>query len=76
MTRFSYGMPLCLFNLLHAQYFFTKKKFSADFFQIDIFKILVSNILDSDQARQNVGPDLGPNCLTKFISRRHQQAKA
>ena len=23
----------------------------------------VSNILDSDQARRFVGPDLGPNCL-------------
>ena len=25
--------------------------------------ISVSNRLDLDQARQNVGPDLGPNCL-------------
>ena len=25
--------------------------------------ITVSNILNPDQARQNVGPDLGPNCL-------------
>ena len=23
----------------------------------------MSNILDPDQDRQNVGPDLGPNCL-------------
>ena len=23
-----------------------------------------ANSLDPDQARQNVGPDLGPNCLT------------
>ena len=40
------------------------------FFKIDIFEkkyfkntIRVSNSLDPDQARQNVGPDLGPNCL-------------
>ena len=24
------------------------------------------NSLDPDQARQNVGPDLGPNCLQKL----------
>ena len=42
------------------------------FFKINIFKkkkknlsriSLVSNNLDPDQARQIVGPDLGPNCL-------------
>ena len=26
--------------------------------------ILLANSLDQDQARQNVGPDLDPNCLT------------
>ena len=26
--------------------------------------ITFANILDPDQARQNVGPDLDPNCLT------------
>ena len=26
----------------------------------------MSNSLDPDQARQNVGPDLGPNCLQKL----------
>ena len=31
---------------------------------LDFFKtIQVSNSLDPDQARQNVRPDLGPNCL-------------
>ena len=30
----------------------------------------VSNSLDPDQTRQNVGPDLGPNCL-QTIYRRH-----
>ena len=28
--------------------------------------IRVSNSLDPDQARQNVGPDLGPNCLQRL----------
>ena len=26
----------------------------------------MSNSLDPDQARQNVGPDLGPNCLQRL----------
>ena len=26
----------------------------------------VSNSLNPDQARQNVGPDLGPNCLQRL----------
>ena len=26
--------------------------------------ITIANSLDPDQARQNVGPDLDPNCLT------------
>ena len=26
----------------------------------------LSNSLDPDQARQNVGPDLGPNCLQRL----------
>ena len=28
--------------------------------------IRVSNSLDQDQAKQNVGPDLGPVCLRRF----------
>ena len=28
--------------------------------------IRVSNSLDPDQARQNVGPDLDPNCLQRL----------
>ena len=45
---------------------------SADLFQNKLFsKILthiirVSNSLDPDQDRQNVGPDLGPNCLKRL----------
>ena len=43
---------------------------SAVFFQNQHFRKIkdtrVSNILDPDQARQNVGPDLDPNCLQKL----------
>ena len=45
---------------------------SADFFQNHFFSknsfrntIRVSNSLDPDKARQNVGPDLVPNCLQR-----------
>ena len=47
---------------------------SADFFQNQLLKknLLgiqsVSNSLDPDQARHFVGPDLGSNCLQRFIS--------
>ena len=42
------------------------------FFKINAFEnvfkniIIVSNILDPDQARSFVRPDLGPNCLQKL----------
>ena len=42
------------------------------FFKINFFKnlfwntIRVSNNLDPDQDRKNVGPDLGPNCLQRL----------
>ena len=46
---------------------------SADFFSKSTFlktslrnTIRVSNSLDPDQARQNVRPDLGPNCLQRL----------
>ena len=41
---------------------------SADSFQNQLFQntIQVSNILDQDQARFLVGPDLGLNCLQKL----------
>ena len=29
--------------------------------------IIFANSLDPDQARQNVGPDLGPNCLALMV---------
>ena len=32
------------------------------------YTIRVSNSLGPDQARQNVGPDLGPNCLQKLAT--------
>ena len=28
----------------------------------------MSNSLDTDQDRQNVGPDLGPNCLQRLLA--------
>ena len=50
-----------------------KKLPSADFYQNKCFlkisfmnRIRVSNSLEPDQARQNVGPDLAPNCLQKL----------
>ena len=36
----------------------------------------MSNSLDPDQARHFVGPDLGPNCLKKVISRRQRSLLA
>ena len=38
--------------------------------------ITVSNSLDPDQARQHVGPDLGPNCLQRLLADETKQAKS
>ena len=46
---------VCLFFLNH---FFGKNSFRLS--------IRVSNWLDPDQDRQNIGPDLDPNCLQKY----------
>ena len=61
------NLTLCLLGNFHA--FLS----SADFFLISTLSknsfrntIRVSNNLDLDQARQNVGPDLGPNCLQRL----------
>ena len=43
--------------------FFSKTTFSKNYFRNTI---RVSNSLDPDQARQYVGPDLGPNCLQRL----------
>ena len=40
---------------------------SGDF---DHLLITFANSLDPDQARQNVGPDLDPNCLTLMVFRK------
>ena len=60
-------------NTGNTNIFYDKIMSSADIFQIYIFSknsfrntIRVSNSLDPDQARQNVGPDMGPNCLQKL----------
>ena len=46
------------------------RQFSQIFFFLYfklLFTIRSSNSLDPDQARhQNIGPDLGPNCLQRF----------
>ena len=39
---------------------FFKKKYSLRYIRVHVI-----NILDPDQARQKVGPDLDPNCLQK-----------
>ena len=51
-------------------------RFSILTFSKDSFRntIRVSNHLDSDQDRHSVGPDLGPNCLQKVISRQQVTA--
>ena len=45
------------------QIYFKKLTFSKTSFRNTI---RVSNSLDPDQVRQNVGPDLGPNCLQRL----------
>ena len=40
---------------------FTSLPTNGDFYHL---LIIFANSLDPDQARQNVGPDLDPNCLT------------
>ena len=46
-----------------ADFFFSKSTFSKNCFKNTI---RVSNSLDPGQARQNVEPDLGSNCLQKL----------
>ena len=41
---------------------------SADYKKIFRNTIRVSNSLDPDQARQNIRPDMDPNCLQRFSS--------
>ena len=55
-------------------YFFTLYHVTVPYFtlwMLDFFKyhLGVKNSLDPDQARHFVGPDLGPICLQRFISR-------
>ena len=49
--------------LLSSADFFSKSFFSSNSFR-NIIR--VSNSLDPDQARQFVGPDLGPNCFQRL----------
>ena len=72
--------------LLRHQYLKRKDNFkvtflsSADFFSKSTFSkysfrntIRVSNSLNSDQARQFFGPELGPNCLQRLSADDSQQ---
>ena len=54
---------------LFACWFFEKLTFSKNSFRNTIS---VSNMLDTDQSRHFVGPDLGPNCLQKVINSRQR----
>ena len=55
---------LCMLDNISCMLFLS----SADCFRNDYIRntIRVSNSLDPDQARQFVGPDLGPNCLKRL----------
>ena len=61
--------------LLSSADFFQNKRFHEKYFRKLFQKIIskseyVSKGLDPDQDRQNVGPELGPNCLRRlYISR-------
>ena len=62
------GFTLCMlgnFSLLSAD-FFSKLPFSKKISFRNTIR--VSNGLDPDQDRQNVGPDLDPNCLKIRLS--------
>ena len=56
-------LTLCMMILLSSADFFPKSTFLNSSFSNTIRD---SNSLDRDQARQNVGPDLGPNCLRRM----------
>ena len=56
------GLTLCMLLLLSADFFF-----NINFSKNSVRNtIIVSNGLEPDQDRQNVGPDLGPNCLQRL----------
>ena len=59
---------ICLCMLSYFACVFINWLFFQNHFSKDSFRntIIVSNSLDSDQERQNVGPDLGQNCLQRF----------
>ena len=63
LTLFMLSNCACIFVVCGFFFFFFKLTFSRK----KSFRntIRVSNSLDPDQARQNVGPDLGPNCLQR-----------
>ena len=68
------GVVMLLLIILQINYFHAGKFFmlSADFskliFSMISFRNVISvpNNLEPDQARRNVRPDLGPNCLQRL----------
>ena len=52
-----------LFTFHVSQLYFPDCKYKEALYRFAGITIRVSNSSDPDQAQQNVGPDLGPNCL-------------
>ena len=55
---------MLLLPLSSADFFNVKKNISGTLSEFQTTR--VSNSLDTDHDRQNVGPDLGPNCLQRL----------
>ena len=60
-----FACMVILHAFLSSADFLSKSTFSKTSFRNTI---RVSNSLDPDQARQNVGPDLVPNCLKRLTA--------
>ena len=66
-------LTLCMLGNFACFFFCSLLIFSSLIFSSSSFRntISMSNSLDPDQAQCYIGPDLGPNCLQKIISRKH-----
>ena len=58
LGKVSYFLPYADFLSIFSKLNFLKNSFRNT--------TRVSNSLDPDQARQNIGPDLGPKCLQRL----------
>ena len=56
-------MGLKMYSVIKELTIYNSLTTSCKFWRLPIKKIF-ANILDPDQARRNVGPDLDPKCLT------------